>query len=92
MALNLRKEAKIPRYTYKIDSIYIKQEQQQVGGEGKEHEEQVCESFEIQSKSEAEVIQELIKTTRNIDPDFIFTEDGDSFTFPYLIYRSEKMT
>ena len=24
-----------------------------------------------------------------IDPDFVFTDDGDSFTFPHLIYRAE---
>jgi DNA polymerase-2 len=86
LTLNLRKEGKIPRYTDRIDSISIKQAQRQLA-DGQEYEEQ---SFEIQSKSEAEVIQELIKTTKNIDPDFIFTEDGDSFTFPYLVHRAEK--
>ena len=88
LTLNLRKEAKIPRYTDKIDSIRIVQEQLRGGGRGEEkHGEQ---SFEIQSKSEAEVIQELVKTIKKMDPDFIFTEDGDSFTFPCLVHRAKR--
>jgi DNA polymerase, archaea type len=85
LTVNLRKEAKIAKCSDRIDSISIKQQLRE-----EEQEEQICESFEIQSKSEAEVIQELIKTTKKIDPDFIFTEDGDSFTFPYLIHRAEE--
>jgi DNA polymerase, archaea type len=83
LTLNLRKEAKIPRYTDKIDSISIRQ----IGEEEEQKEE---EELEIQSESEVQVLQELIRTTKKIDPDFVFTEDGDSFTFPCLIYRSEK--
>jgi DNA polymerase-2 len=45
--------------------------------------------IDITGKSEKEILQELIKTVLSIDPDFIFTEDGDSFTFPYLIYRAK---
>ena len=29
--------------------------------------------------------------TMKIDPDFIFTEDGDSFAFPFLIHRVKRM-
>jgi DNA polymerase elongation subunit (family B) len=43
----------------------------------------------ITDKSEKKILQELIKIVRDIDPDFIFTDDGDSFTFPYLIHRAE---
>ncbi|MGE3859521.1 MAG: DNA polymerase domain-containing protein [Nitrososphaeraceae archaeon] len=45
--------------------------------------------IDISDKSEKKLLQELIKIVHNIDPDFIFTEDGDSFTFPYLIYRAK---
>ena len=45
--------------------------------------------IDITGKSEKKILQELIKIVQNIDPDFIFTDDGDSFTFPYLIYRSK---
>ena len=37
------------------------------------------------------MIDEFVtEITKRIDPDFIFTEDGDSFTFPYLIHRAEQ--
>ena len=74
--LNLKKNGKIPRYTDKIQSISIKQNNSEV--------------FEIQSESEAEIICGLVKEVADIDPDFIFTDDGDSFTFPYLAYRAKE--
>ena len=40
------------------------------------------ESFEIGCESEVDVIEEFVAEISKIDPDFIFTEDGDSFTFP----------
>src|SRR5919198_2944637 len=75
--LNIKKEEgiKIPRYTDKIQSISIKQNNSEI---------------EIRSESEADIICELSKEIADIDPDFIFTEDGDSFTFPYLAYRAEE--
>jgi DNA polymerase elongation subunit (family B) len=30
------------------------------------------------------------EVNKKIDPDFIFTNDGDSFTFPHLIHRAEE--
>jgi len=72
--VNLQKESKIPRYSDRINSISIKQKH---------------ESFEIESESEAGIIEEFVAEILKIDPDFIFSEDGDSFTFPYLRYRSE---
>jgi DNA polymerase-2 len=45
--------------------------------------------IDITAKSEKKILQELIKIVQDIDPDFIFTDDGDSFTFPYLIHRAE---
>ncbi|HEX7143643.1 MAG TPA: DNA polymerase domain-containing protein [Nitrososphaeraceae archaeon] len=44
--------------------------------------------IDITESSEKRKLQELIKLVQDIDPDFIFTDDGDSFTFPYLIYRA----
>ena len=78
MSLNLKNgEGKMmmPQYTDRISSIRIKQQDSDI--------------FEIQSESEADIIENLIKVVKKIDPDFIFTEDGDSFTFPYLIHRAE---
>jgi DNA polymerase-2 len=75
LTINLKKERKIPRYTDRINSIIINQED---------------ETFEINKESEADMIGELTAEVAKIDPDFIFTDDGDSFTFPYLIYRAEE--
>jgi DNA polymerase, archaea type len=46
-------------------------------------------SIEIESDSEEQILNELEAEISRIDPDFIFTEDGDSFTFPYLIHRAK---
>jgi DNA polymerase-2 len=44
--------------------------------------------IDISYTSEKTLFKELIKIVQDIDPDFIFTDDGDSFTLPYLIYRA----
>jgi DNA polymerase-2 len=44
----------------------------------------------IDSGSELEKLLELTRVIREIDPDLIYTEDGDSFTFPYLAKRAEE--
>jgi len=75
------KERMIPKHTDKIESILIKQEEQ----------DSQATIIQIQSESEANMIDEFVtEITKRIDPDFIFTEDGDSFTFPYLIHRAEQ--
>jgi DNA polymerase-2 len=73
--IELNKEGKIPKYTDRISSISIKQKD--------------GEDIEIRNESEQDTIDELRSEVAKIDPDFIFTENGDSFTFPYLIHRSE---
>jgi DNA polymerase-2 len=46
-------------------------------------------NIEIDSDSEEQILNRLEAEILRIDPDFIFTEDGDSFTFPYLIHRAK---
>lgn len=46
-------------------------------------------NIEIDSDSEEQILNALEAEISRIDPDFIFTEDGDSFTFPYLIHRAK---
>lgn len=78
--IELKKEGgKIPKYSDRIGSISIKQ-----------NDEEEEENIEIKKESEEDIIDELIDEVAKIDPDFIFTEDGDSFTFPYLVHRAEK--
>ena len=68
-------EGKIPRFTDSIASVII----------------QNCDTkdnIHIQG-SEIDILYQLVKEIKKINPDFILTEDGDSFTFPYLTHRSE---
>lgn len=76
LKVNINKQGKIPRYTDKIHSIsLIKRQDCTIG---------------IQSKSEVDIINELTKEVAKFDPDFIFTDNGDSFDFPYLIHRAKE--
>lgn len=70
-----KKQGKIPRYNDKIHSITIEQHNE-------------TNDIECNDSSEYDIIKQLKADVSNIDPDFIFTKDGDSFTFPYLIHRA----
>lgn len=69
--------SRLPSFTDKIDTITIKLEDEN-------------ETIEIQEQSEEDTLSELMRMTANIDPDFIFTNDGDEWMFPYLTTRAEK--
>jgi DNA polymerase I len=69
--------SRLPSFTDKIDRITIKLEDEN-------------ETIEIQEQSEEDTLSELMRMTANIDPDFIFTNDGDEWMFPYLTTRAEK--
>src|SRR5687768_4472956 len=69
-------EGKIPRFTDSIASVTV----------------QNCDTkdtIHIQG-SEIDILYQLVKEIKKINPDFILTEDGDSFTFPYLKHRSRS--
>ena len=70
------KEGRIPRFTDVIALVSI-----QKGDTSKD-------TIYIQG-SEIDILYQLVNEVEKINPDFILTESGDSFTFPYLIYRSE---
>ncbi len=48
------------------------------------------EDIIIDNTSEYEMLFQLVKTIRELDPDIIETANGDSFLFPYLITRASK--
>jgi DNA polymerase elongation subunit (family B) len=73
--VTIKKEQKLPRYSDKILSISVKKQGHM--------------PFEIQNESEYDIMKELEREVAKADPDFIFTDDGDSFMFPYLIYRAK---
>jgi len=68
-------EGKIPRYTDPIDHIEI---QKYLTGE----------IIEIKEESEPDLLDTLTRDINNLNPDFVLTDDGDSFTFPYLLERA----
>jgi len=70
------KEGMIPRFTDVIALVSI-----QKGDTSKD-------TIYIQG-SEIDILYQLVKEVEKINPDFIITEYGDSFTFPYLTHRSE---
>ena len=74
LTVNPKNEAKIPRFTDGIGSIILESDE---------------ETIEISGKPEAEMLSELEREMSGLDPDFVFTEDGDWFLFPYLAYRAE---
>ncbi len=71
------KEGKIPRFTDSIASVAI------------QNYDRIEDTIYIQG-SEIDILYQLVKEIEKINPDFILTEDGDSFTFPYLTHRSES--
>ncbi|HEV2877900.1 MAG TPA: hypothetical protein VGW09_11550, partial [Nitrososphaeraceae archaeon] len=75
LTINLKKGGKIAKLGDRISSIVIQLPNERI---------------EIQKESEADTIEELMyEVNKKIDPDFVFTDDGDSITFPHLIYRAE---
>jgi DNA polymerase elongation subunit (family B) len=72
--VTLKQEARLPRFTDKIDTISLV-----VGRK---------ESIEIRKQSEEDALAELMKEVTQLDPDFIFSVDGDEFLFPYLVQRA----
>ncbi len=64
----------IPKFTDPIKQITI--------SEGKEE-------IHIENGSEENKLNQLTKVVQEINPDIIFTEDGDTFTLPYLAKRAQ---
>jgi DNA polymerase, archaea type len=65
---------RIPTFTDEIESVIIKYEADEIIIDG----------------NEKEILSQLMRQVREINPDFIFTDDGDTFIFPYLISRAEE--
>ena len=67
LLVEVAKQGKLPRPTDRIESIALQSD------EGKIH---------IDGRSEADKIVNLMRAIREADPDFILTNDGDTFLFP----------
>lgn len=44
----------------------------------------------IESNDESEIILQLVSEIKKQDPDFVITQNGDSFEFPYLIHKAQE--
>lgn len=75
LGVRIRKQGGLPKHTDRIEALTIKD------GSG---------VYEINNSSEADMLADLESTVARLDPDFIFTQDGDTFLFPYLAYRAEQ--
>ena len=74
LEVNIAKEGKVARLTDKIDAITIRGDRDQKI---------------IDGGSEADKILGLVQAIKEADPDFVLTNDGDTFLFPYLVKRAE---
>jgi len=74
LEVEVAKQGRLPRPADRIQSITLKSDSGEI---------------EIEGHSEADKILGLIRAAHEADPDFILTNDGDTFLFPYLIKRAE---
>ncbi len=78
LEVKIDKKGKLPAFSDSLASVSLS-----VGDE--------AITIEARSREEEEtVLLELEKIVRQADPDFIFTDNGDSFLLPYLAYRAEQ--
>ena len=70
-------EGKIPSYTDRIGHVEIQKYLKD-------------EVIRIEDDSEIDIFCRLMKQIANANADFVLTDDGDSFTFPYLIERANS--
>ncbi|MEW6603124.1 MAG: DNA polymerase domain-containing protein [Thermoproteota archaeon] len=75
LGVKVQKKGGLPKFTDRIDTVVIK--------DGND-------TYEISNISEADLLADLESTVTRLDPDFVFTQDGDTFLFPYLISRAEQ--
>jgi DNA polymerase elongation subunit (family B) len=73
LEVEIAKKGKIANFKDPIDKIKLTQD-----------EKEVC----IASGDETDKLLQLVKTVKELDPDFLLTHGGDSYVFPYLTQRA----
>jgi DNA polymerase elongation subunit (family B) len=73
LAVEIAKKRKIPSFKDPIDKLVVTQGEKEVS---------------IDQGEETEKLLQLAKTVKTLDPDFLVTQGGDSYLFPYLIQRA----
>ncbi len=77
LGLEARKSGRIKGFNDELDSILVSSDD--------------ADSFRISSGDEIDKILTLVDFFKEEDPDIVFTEDGDSFLFPYLSRRAHEL-
>jgi len=72
--VEIAKEGRLPRFTDRIESISLKSD---------------AGSLEVGGRTEADKLLALVAAVKYADPDFILTNDGDTFLLPYLAKRAQ---
>lgn len=72
LSVKPKKQEVLPKFTDPIGSVSIKLEH---------------DIFTIDGGDEVQIISKLAEEIARIDPDFVFTQGGDVFIFPYLAHR-----
>ena len=75
LEIDIAKSGKIAQFKDPIGQIRITQQETQIT---------------IDSKDEAQTLLKLVDTVEELDPDFILTNGGDSYLFPYLVERATE--
>ena len=75
LEIDIAKSGKIAQFKDPIGQIKISQQETQIT---------------IDSKDEVQTLLKLVDTVEELDPDFILTNGGDSYLFPYLVERAAE--
>ena len=73
LEVEIAKKGKIANFKDSINKIVITQSEKEVT---------------IDSGEETDKLLQLVKTVKDLDPDFLVTQGGDSYLFPYLTQRA----
>lgn len=89
LSLNFTKEGIIQNRD-ELRSVSIKYFDIDCNDNKRKNQKKIKKQEEITGSSEKNLLKDIMKIIRKADPDFIFTDDGDSFMFPYLVYRAKE--
>jgi DNA polymerase elongation subunit (family B) len=73
LTVRIAKKRKIANFKDPIDKIIVTQGEKEIS---------------IDSSEETDKLLQLVKTVKELDPDFLVTQGGDSYLFPYLTQRA----
>ncbi len=74
LEVEVAKEGRLPRLTDRLGAVTLESDDGNVA---------------IDGTDEADKLMGLVRAVEDVDPDFVLTNDGDTFLFPYLIRRAQ---